>query len=271
MAESSWAAAGMLAVGDPENPPALRPLAELSARLYPQFLADVERLSGEHIPIRTTRAIQGAQQLPDGLCELNAAELATFAPGLEASGLRFFSLGEPSIDPRDLARALPRAVRAAGVTLLEDTSVRTVTEQVEGVRIEADSGTWIAENIIHCSGAWTAELTGVPIAPRKGQMVVVEDHGPERLNVVLRTPKIYLVPRGDGRIAIGATVEDVGFDKQVHPETTARLLDLAAELWPPVRSMRVVESWAGLRPATADNLPVIDACGQRCWMAAGHF
>jgi len=271
MAESSWAAAGMLAAGDPENPIALGPLAELSARLYPQFLADVERLSGEQIPIRTTRAIQGAQHLPEGLRELNTAELAGLAPGLEVGGLKFFSLDEPSIDPRDLARALPQAVRAAGVTLLEDTSVRAVTAHAGAVRIEADSGAWIAENMIHCSGAWTAELTGIPIVPRKGQMVVVEDHGPERLNAVLRTPEIYLVPRGDGRIAIGATVEEAGFDKQVHLETTARLLDLAAALWPPVRTMRVLDGWAGLRPATADGLPVIDACGEHCWVAAGHF
>ena len=108
-------------------------------------------------------------------------------------------------------------------------------------------------------------------ALRKGQMVVVESHGPERLNVVLRTPEIYLVPRGDGRIAIGATVEEAGFDKQVRAEATAQLLDTAAGLWPPVRTMRVVDAWAGLRPATADNLPVIDECGQRCWVAAGHF
>lgn len=107
MTESSWAAAGMLAGADPENPPALRPLAEMSTRLYPQFLANVERLSGEHVPIRTTRAIQGAQRVPEGLRELDAAELAALVPGLEASKLRFFSLNEPSLDPRDLSRFLP--------------------------------------------------------------------------------------------------------------------------------------------------------------------
>jgi len=271
MAESSWAAAGMLAAGDPENPAALRPLTELSSRLYPQFLADVDQLSGERIPIRTTQVIQGARQVPDGFRELDATELSVLAPGLEPPRLRFFSLDEQSLDPRDLARALPRAVRAAGVTLLEDTAVTAVTARASGVRIETRSGIWTAEKMIHCSGAWTAELTGVPIAPRKGQMVAVEDPGSERLNVVLRTPEIYLVPRGDGRIAVGATVEEAGFDKQVYPATTARLLDLAAALWPPVRAMRVVDAWAGLRPATADDLPVIDACSEHCWMAAGHF
>lgn len=101
--------------------------------------------------------------------------------------------------------------------------------------------------------------------------VVVESRAPERLDVVLRTPEIYLVPRGDGRIAIGATVEEADFDKQLCPVTTVRLLDEAAALWPPVRTMRVVDAWAGLRPATGDNLPVIDECGKCCWVAAGHF
>jgi len=269
MAESSWAAAGMLAAGDPENPAALRPLAKLSAGLYPQFLANIERLAGERIPVRTSRTIQGVRQLPEGLHDLDTAELAALAPGLAAGSLKFFSLDEPSLDPRDLARALPRAVRAAGVTLLENTAVTAVNAQARGVRIETDSGTWSAEKMIHCSGAWAAELTDIPIVPRKGQMVVVE--GPERLNVVLRTPEIYLVPRSNGLIAVGASVEEAGFDKQVYPATTARLLDLAAALWPPVRTMRVVDVWAGLRPATTDGLPVIDTCGEHCWVAAGHF
>ena len=271
MAESSSAAAGMLAAGDPENAPGLRGLAELSRKLYPEFLADVERLSGERVPIRTTQVIQGGREVPKGYSELSAAELETTAPGLVAGGLRFFSLDEESLDPRDLARALPKAVRAEGVVLLEDVEVTAVHEHSAGVEIETGAGRWGAERLIHASGAWTARLTGLPIVPRKGQMVVVEDAGPERLKVVLRTPEIYLVPRGDGRIVIGATVEDAGFDKRVDEATVARLLDEAAEIWPAVRHARVVESWAGLRPATADELPVIDACGEHCWVATGHF
>jgi glycine oxidase len=271
MAESSSAAAGMLAAGDPENPPALRPLADLSQRLYPRFLADVERLSGMRVPIRTTQAIQGTLRLPNGFHELDAAGLSAFAPGLVPGRLSFFSLDEQSFDPRDLARALPQAVRAAGVILLENTQVTGVVAQAGRTIIETSAGRWSAENFIHCSGAWAAKLTGVPIAPRKGQMLVVEDPAPERLNVVLRTPEIYLVPRGNSRIAIGATVEDAGFDKQVDPAAIARLLDTAAALWPPVRTAPVIESWAGLRPAAPDGLPIIDACGPHCWLATGHF
>ncbi len=281
MAEASTAAAGMLAAGDPENAPGLRGLAGLSRSVYPRFLADVERLSGERVPIRTTQVVQGGREVPKGYSELSAAELETTAPGLVAGGLRFFSLDEESLDPRDLASALPKAVRAEGVVLLEDVEVTAVHEHSAGVEIETGAGRWGAERFIHASGAWAAKLTGLPIVPRKGQMVVVEEAGPERLKVVLRTPDIYLVPRGlvppdlvpggDGRIVIGATVEDAGFDKRVDEATVARLLDEAAEIWPAVRQARVVESWAGLRPATADELPVIDACGEHSWIATGHF
>jgi glycine oxidase len=271
MAESSGAAAGMLAAKDRENPTALRGLAELSRRLYPQFLAEVERLSGERIPIRTTQAIQGMRRLPRGFEALGAAELQALAPGAVVNGLSFFSLDEESLDPRDLARALPKAVRATGVILIEETAVTGVSEQSGQVTVTTSAGDWNANHFLHASGAWTARLTGIPISPRKGQMAVVEDSGPNQLKVVLRTPEIYLVPRGDGRIVIGATVEDVGFDKRVDDAAIARLLDTAAELWPQAQTARIVESWAGLRPATPDELPVIDACGWNCWVAAGHF
>lgn len=209
--------------------------------------------------------------MPKGYSELSALELEAIAPGLVADGLKFFSLDEESLDPRDLARALPKAVRAAGVVLLEDTEMTAASERGGAVEIETGSGRWAAERLIHASGAWAGRLTGLPIVPRKGQMVVVEDADPEQLKVVLRTPDVYLVPRGEGRIVIGATVEDAGFDKRVDEAAVARLLDEAAEIWPAVRQARIVESWAGLRPGTADELPVIDACGEHCWVATGHF
>ncbi|MBV8674295.1 MAG: FAD-dependent oxidoreductase, partial [Acidobacteriaceae bacterium] len=267
----SSAAAGMLAASDPENPAALRPLAKLSAGLYPQYLARIEALSAVSVPIRTERTIQGASQLPEGLQELTAAELEEAARDLVGNGLRFFSLDERSLDPRDLALALPRAARAAGVTLLEQTGIAQVRERRGAVEIETVSGRWSAEKFIHAAGAWAAHLSGLPIAPRKGQMVMVQEQGRAQLSVVLRTPEVYLVPRGDGRIVIGATVEDAGFDKRVEDTAIARLLEEAAALWPPVREARVVEPWAGLRPATPDGLPVIDAFAERCWIAAGHF
>jgi glycine oxidase len=102
----------------------------------------------------------------------------------------------------------------------------------------------------------------------------------ERLDVAIRTPELYLLPRADGRIVIGATVEDAGYGKQVDPATIESLHKAAANLWPPVGAAKVLDSWAGLRPATPDALPVIgpspetDSRGgptANNWLATGHF
>lgn len=273
MQEASWAAAGMLAAHDPENPAALTALSQFSIGLYPEFLARVEQMSGRNIPIRSTQTMQGAHALPAGAKELSAEQIEAIAPGLRAGELKFFLLNEGSLDPRDLARALPQAVLASGITLLEDTAVTAVSAAPGALRIDTSRGPWLANDFVNACGAWAAELADLPIRPRKGQMLLVES--PEPLAVTLRTPHLYLVPRGDGRVVIGATVEDAGFDKQVHSATLAALHSAAAELWPPIRNARVLDTWAGLRPASPDDLPVIGLeagpSGERRWAALGHF
>jgi glycine oxidase len=97
---------------------------------------------------------------------------------------------------------------------------------------------------------------------------------PPHLNLeyVIRTPELYLVPRGDGQIVIGASVEQAGFDKTVQQTTIQELLRKAASLWPPIQEAKIVETWAGLRPGSSDGLPVIDASSEKnCWIASGHF
>ncbi|HYK36314.1 FAD-dependent oxidoreductase, partial [Alloacidobacterium sp.] len=92
------------------------------------------------------------------------------------------------------------------------------------------------------------------------------------LDCVIRTPELYLVPRGDGRVVVGASVEHAGFDKSVQQNTIQALLNEAAALWPPIRKAQIVETWAGLRPGSADGLPIIGPYGnENCWIASGHF
>lgn len=273
MRESSWAAAGMLAAADPENPAALRPLSQLSVSLYPEFLANIERLSGKKIQIRTTQTLQAAPTLPPNVEPLPVEVIRSLAPGLQTNGLEFFLLEEQSLDPRDIAHALPDAARKAGVTLLEETAVTAVATAPNSVLVQTTRGEWRAENFLNACGAWAASLVDLPIAPRKGQMLLV--HSPEPLAVTLRTPRLYLVPRGDGRIVIGATVENAGYDKEVCPAALSALRSAAAELWPPIRDARVLDTWAGLRPAAADSLPILgkNSAGEssRSWLALGHF
>ena len=271
MTEASWAAAGMLAAGDPENPAQLRSLAEFSLHLYPEFLTTVKRLSGEDIPFRTATTIQFVRHRPDALAGIDPADLVRGVIGAAGESGQIIHLQEQSIDPRDLVRALPKAAKAAGVMLLEETPVTAVTEDGGHVEIRSGTCSWRADSFVNCCGAWAGNLSDIPITPRKGQMAVVRQSGEPQLRVVLRTPEIYLVPRGDGRIVIGATVEDGGFDKHVDEAAIDSLLGKAAELWPPVREAQIIESWAGLRPVSPDELPILDQCGSRSWMATGHF
>jgi glycine oxidase len=273
MMEASWAAAGMLSARDPENPPELRPLSDLSISLYPDYLNTVENLSGLQIPLRTSRTLLGSDRNAASDNALSLSEIALNFPDLNVAGHSFGWLDEHSLDPRDLCAALPGAAAAAGTCLVEQSPVTGVRGTASGVEVATPRTTWSAAHFFNCCGAWSGALSNLLfIEPRKGQMATVKLPPHCSLDCVLRTPELYLVPRGDGRIVIGASVERAGFDKSVDEATIQSLLDAAAALWPPVRDAEIVETWAGLRPGSADGLPVIGACGeQNCWIASGHF
>lgn len=288
MSEASWAAAGMLAAHDPENPSVLQPLSELSLLLYPAFLERLRSLSGQSIPLRTRRTLQGSRagenfrleaDGPGSLVDDTTAK--EFVLGLNSQGRQFLLLDEDSLDPRDLCVALPRAVVASGVQLEEETAVLAVTSDGQSVVIETTTGKIDAGAFLNCCGAWAGSLHGstgnlaperLGIEPRKGQLVTVQMPDFESLKNVLRTPETYLVPRGDGRIVIGATIERAGFDKAVDSDVVQTLVDEACALWPPLAAAKVVDTWVGLRPGSRDGLPLMGSCGEgHLWMAAGHF
>jgi glycine oxidase len=279
MSEASWAAAGMLSPHDPAHPSELAKLADLSIRLYPEYLSTVERLSGLPIQVRTRAAISTKEENGASVA-LSAPEAERRVPGLATKGRSFHWVEELSLDPRDLCAALPVAATAAGVVLQEGTEVFAVRSRAEGVEITTSRGHLTAGAFVNCSGAWAAgiqhpDLQRPPVAgiePWKGQIFAAQMQGPFDLAYVLRSPEVYLVPRGGGKIVVGATVERVGFDRRVDPSTIQRLRAQAAQLWPPIASAPVVESWTGLRPGTSDGLPVIGSAGPpRCWVATGHF
>jgi glycine oxidase len=125
-----------------------------------------------------------------------------------------------------------------------------------------------APKLLLCTGAWTEHLA----EPRKGQMLCVRmPAGAPALRDVIRTPELYLVPRGDGRIVVGATVERAGFSRELRPEATEALLRAGAALWPPLALGEVTEAWTGLRPGTVDDLPVLGRLRTNTWVACGHF
>jgi glycine oxidase len=273
MSEASWAAAGMLAAGDPENPPQLRPLSDLSIALYPAYLNTVERLSGLRVPVRTTKTLHGSELGSRFPGALSADEIAACVPELVSGNRSFLCFDEQSIDPRDLCAALPGAAIAAGVTLIEQSPVTSVHSNSSGVEIVTSEASYSGSHFVNCCGAWAGTLAGFSgIEPRKGQMAAVKLRAGHHLDCVIHTPEIYLVPRGDGRVIVGASVEQAGFDKSVEDTTIQALIEEAAAVWPPIGEGEIVETWAGLRPGSRDALPLLDACGQKhCWIATGHF
>lgn len=238
---ASWAAAGMIAAEDPFHPAELRELSRWSAGLYDAYL---ERLGGEvRYQTHETR-----QYLADG----SSVELA-----------------ERSVDPRELFAALRRAsasVMRTGVV------VRSVSESDEGVSVVSESGeVFRANKMVWANGAWASPW----MTPRKGQMMRVRLREP--MAVVHRAEHVYVVSRTHGAqtgtALVGATVEDAGFDVSVRADDLERLRVWAAELVPEVRVAEIVESWAGLRPASASGLPVMGALpgSERQFVCGGHF
>ncbi len=278
MQAASWAAGGMLAGRDPENPPTLLPLLLRSLALYPAYLERMQALSGDAIPVRTRRTLQQLDAQKIFATDLNIPlasyqEAQFMVPGLADTGEKFIWLEEASLDPRDICRALPVAFLAEKGTLLEGTPVLSVEQAKDGVVVETPREHIHAAAFVNCCGAWAGELGlgGLPVEPVKGQMATIA-LAPERLRCVLRTPEFYAIPRGDGRVAIGATVEHAGFDQTIQEPSIAVLLRTAGEFLPEVNDAPRLESWAGLRPGTPDGLPILGAAEmEHCWHATGHY
>jgi len=173
-----------------------------------------------------------------------------------------------AIDPRALSAALAVAVERAGCLLREGAGVARIAlsgdgEQVGGVEL-SDGERIHAEQVVVAAGAWVDALDGlpaharVPIRPVKGQVMRLRDpSGPGLLTRVLRMQPGYLVPRGDGRYVLGATMEEQGFDTAPTAGGIFELLRDAIELVPGVSELAIEEVAAGLRPGTPDNAPVL--------------
>ena len=164
------------------------------------------------------------------------------------------------VDNRRLLEGLKALATSRGVELREYDAVRgmdvrngrVVAVRTDGSRIE--TGT-----LINALGAWASQLdgdaSGPPVRPVKGHMMSLVD-GPALRHVVYGNHG-YIVPRVDGRLIVGSTMEEVGFDTRVTTEGVARLIEIAKGIAPATRKATIAETWTGLRPATPDGLPVI--------------
>ena len=186
-----------------------------------------------------------------------------------------------AVNPAALADALAAAMAGAGGELrpgVEVTQLRLDGDRVGGVRL-AGGERIPAGNVVVAAGCWSAQLGGLPgegrppVRPVKGQLLRLRDPaGPGLLGCVLRSEEAYLVPRGDGRYVLGATVEERGFDTTVTAGAMFELLREAVELVPGVSELVLERAQAGLRPGTPDNAPLIGpGSADGLMWATGHY
>ena len=292
--EASWAGAGILSPA-PENPGAI-PLVSLgkaSFALYPEFVAIVEQLSGLNVGFRPSGTLEplfsadAARDLSTVIAMLHGLGLKAepisgddarelepaLNPDVEAAALR---PDEGSVDNRALTRAVLEAARRSGAQIFTGCAVRAIWR--EGGRcagLELQDQRVEAKSTIVAAGCFSSQIEGVkahaPVRPAKGQMIALRSEAVE-IEHVLWSDKVYLVPRNDGRILVGATVEYVGFDKSVTAGSVAKLLSAAIELAPDLATARIEVTWAGLRPDSPDHLPILGPTElDGLLMATGHF
>ncbi len=278
LSESSTAAAGMLAAADPDNPPQLRPISDLSIQLYPAFLDRIHSLSGQRVALQTHTTLQALPlHVTNAGNILTPQDLAHLLPSLTPGDHRFILLNENSLDPRQLAPALLAAVRATSIDLRLNTTIHSVESHAGSVTIQTSNGPLEASQFVDCTGCWAATAPPSAVVPRKGQMLSVTLPPELLLRLVVRTPSIYIVPRTiDPAVTpaiIGATVEDAGFDKTVHASAIAHLRSQASALIPSLSTAPERETWAGLRPTTPDRLPLLGTFPNQPhhYFATGHY
>jgi thiazole synthase len=298
---ATHAAAGMLAPQAERLPPgAMQELCFLSRSLYADWTAKIEQITGMPTGYWECGILAPLYQAPAtisialekslGEHWLDYQAIHQHQPGLNPAvigGAWYPEDGQ--VDNRQLAKALRSAVLSLGVTLLEGEQVQELQiHQQKLIGVITTNHRLVSDRYILATGAWSQKLLPIPIYPKKGQMLAVQDPNlPDssdsldcldsldylgRLKQVLYGEETYIVPRRDGRIIIGATSEDVGFRESNTPEGILQLLQAALKLYPALADFPLVEQWWGFRPATADELPILGASPYpNLTLAVGHY
>jgi glycine oxidase len=292
--EASWAGAGILSPA-PENT-AMLPMVELgraSLALYPKFVNDVEEISGQQVGFRPRGTLETFSSR-HAIAELSTVVALHHGLGLKAEPLSgedarklepslseeveaaVLRPDEASVDNRALTVSVLEAARRSGVQIFAGSAVQAVRREgarCTGLSLANDEIT--ARFTIIAAGAFCGAIEGVgnyaPVRPAKGQMLALR--APDvSMGRVVWSENVYLVPRNDGRILAGATVEYVGFEKTPTAGGLAKLLAAAIEVVPGIADATIDEHWAGLRPDTPDHLPILGETDiDGLLFATGHF
>jgi glycine oxidase len=296
---ASHAAAGMLAAHLEAEPREenLVALNRASQNLWPAFAAELEAVSAIAVDLRTEGTLMLAltgddqsrlkhvlafqQSLGLPLEWLTTAEVRRREPHLTPtiSGA-IFSPQDHQVDNRAVAAALRAAALKAGATLRENAPVeRIVTSDSRVTGIGIGGETIAADVVILAAGAWSRAIAGLPTAslppvrPVKGQMLALRmDRQAPLLTHVVWAPGAYLVPRKDGRLLIGATVEEKGFDPHLTAGGQLALLEATWRALPGIEELPIHEMWVGFRPGSRDDAPIIgESSVPGLVYATGHY
>jgi glycine oxidase len=292
--EASWASAGMISPA-PENAEMIPfvPMSLASVALYPEFIRKVEGLSGMDVGYRKDGALD---VILDGNAEeelstvialqhgvglkaqaLSAEEARQMEPALtEEIEAAIFREDEASLDTRVFTDATLKAAEWKGVQVFAGNGAKALWKaggRCKGLVLE--KGQAEAKWTVIAAGCFSARIDGVapyaPVFPAKGQMMALRCESVE-IHRVLWLEHTYLVPRNDGKIIAGSTIERTGFDHDVTAGGLKKILNEATKLAPELEKARIEETWAGLRPDSPDHLPIIGPTDlDGLLIATGHF
>jgi glycine oxidase len=285
--EATSAAGGMLAprLEFPSGSPLLE-LGLASKALYPDYVREIEEESGLAVDLRFNGILrplgteEESAETPEGAAKIEHHELHELEVCLSpAFHQAFYYPREGSVDNRALASALLLSSKRRGVEVVSRTEVSEVlvsSGRVCGVMTPEKS--FGADIVINCAGAWAGNVhvpfTQTKVKPIKGQMLLLDrgrssKQGPR---LAVYSHSAYVVPRSDGRVIVGTTVEDRGFDKVVEAGAVSKLIEGALRLCPSLSTARFVEAWAGLRPLGEGSLPRVGPEGpEGYFVAVGHY
>jgi glycine oxidase len=277
--ESSWAGGGILFPLLPWHyAPAVNTLVLRALEAYPAWIEGIEsrsKISAEY----WTCGMTVHTDAPEAALAWCASH--DVAAQMIASSGPFARIGLPAVaqarNPR-LIRALLEAVLALGARVIEHTTIANLSMRDSGIDLVlANQHRLSADQLVVATGAWACEgLPGVgghaSLRPVRGQMLLFR-LPPGTLDTILYRDGLYLIPRRDGHILVGSTLEDAGFDKSTDAGTAQRLHADASTLLPQLAGVQPIRHWAGLRPGSPHNIPVIGPHPDfgKVFLNAGHY
>jgi glycine oxidase ThiO len=223
-----------------------RRIGTMEVALDPGHAADLQRASHAHAGV--------------GARWMEPAEARRAQPALGTIAGALLTPVHGYVAAPQLAAALAQAAERRGATLVR-ARVQAVTRTGSAFNVATSSGGVRASTVVLAAGAWTNQIGGIrtpPLRPVRGQLLHLGWHG-HPISTIVWGPECYIVPRTDGTLLVGATVEDVGFDEHTTAAGVRDLLDAACELLPEGWGATFIGARAGLRPATPDELPVLGA------------